>query len=46
MLAFMHLLELLSSRSGQTLQERDDQGEDSHRSKRPEPNQRELPERL
>jgi hypothetical protein len=35
-----------SSRSGQTLEERDDQGEDSHRGKRPEPNQRESPERL
>jgi hypothetical protein len=46
MLAFMHSLELLRSRSGETLEERDDEGEDSHRTKRSEPNQGESPEWL
>jgi hypothetical protein len=32
--------------SGQTLEERDDEGENPHRSQRPEPNQGESPERL
>jgi hypothetical protein len=35
-----------SSLSGQALEERDDQGEDSHRTKRSEPNQGKSPERL
>ena len=45
-LAFMHSLELLRSPSGHTLEERDDEGEDSQRSERSDTNQGESPERL
>jgi hypothetical protein len=43
---FHALTRAASSLSGQPLDERDDQGEESQRSKRSDPNQGESPERL
>jgi hypothetical protein len=43
---FMHFSSAAWQPSGQTLEERDDQGEKSQRSKRSEPNEGESPERL